>query len=148
MRRLNPSSDVKATSRDPDANAETATNRANNHAHVDDRVTGTGPNGTPTVSKTHRHASPPSSLGEAGGVAEVEVDMADEGVAEAVVVAEATAAHSRATVILAANQDTRLHNAPTLLKEGATTTNGENTDAHPASAWPSATVQGEFPLRA
>ena len=98
IRRLNPMSDVKATSRDPDANAETATNRANNHAHVDDRVTGTVPNGTPTVSKTHRHASPPSSLGEAGGVAEVEVDMADEGVAKAVVVAEATAAHSRATV--------------------------------------------------
>jgi hypothetical protein len=134
MRRLNPSNDVKATSRDPDANAETATNRANNHAHVDDRVTGTVPNGTPTVSKTHRHASPPSSLGEAGGVAEVEVDMADEGVAVAVVVVEATAAHSRATVIPADNLGTGLRNAPTLLREGATTTNGENTAAHPASA--------------
>ena len=97
-------------------------------------MTGTVPNGTPAVSKTHRHASPPRSPGETGGVAEVEVDMADEGVAVAVVVVEATAAHSRATVILAVNLDTGLHNAPTLLKKGATTTNGENTDAHPASA--------------
>ena len=78
----------------------------------------------------------------------MEVDMADEGVAVAVVVVEATAAHSRATVILAVNLDTGLHNAPTLLKEEATTTNGENTAAHPASAWPSATAQHGFPRRA
>ena len=116
MRRLNPSNDVKATSRDPDANAETATNRANNHAHVDDRVTGTVPNGTPTVSKTHRHASPPSSLGEAGGVARVVVRMADEDVIVVVAMVEATAAHSKAIAIHAVSLGTGLHNVPTPLK--------------------------------
>ena len=90
--------------------------RANDHARTDDSVTGIVLSGTPTVCRIHPHASHPRSLGEVGGMAEVEVDLADEGVDVAVVVEEPTTAHSKATAIHAASLGTGQHNVPTPLK--------------------------------
>lgn len=90
--------------------------RANDHARTDDSVTGIVLSGTPTVCRIHPHASHPRSLGEAGGMAEVGVDLADEGVDVAVVVEEPTTAHSKATAIHAVSLGTGLHNVPTPLK--------------------------------
>lgn len=107
---------MAATSHGTAANVEIAMIRANDHARTDDSVTGIVLSGTPTVSRIHPHASHPRSLGEAGGMAEVEVDLADEGVDVAVVVEEPTTAHSKATAIHAVSLGTGLHNVPTPLK--------------------------------
>ena len=107
---------MAATSHGTAANVEIAMIRANDHARTDDSVTGIVLSGTPTVSRIHPHASHPSSLGEAGGVAEVEVDLADEGVDVAVVVEEPTTAHSKAIATHAVSLGTGLHNVPTPFK--------------------------------
>lgn len=107
---------MAATSHGTAANVEIAMIRANDHARTDDSVTGIVLSGTPTVCRIHPHASHPRSLGEAGGMAEVGVDLADEGVDVAVVVEEPTTAHSKATAIHAVSLGTGLHNVPTPLK--------------------------------
>ena len=115
-RLLNQTSGGKTDFRKADASVGIVTNRANNRAHMDDHVTWTVLNGTPTASRIHPHASPPSSLGEARGVARVVVRMADEDVIVVVAMVEATAAHSKAIAIHAVSLGTGLHIVPTPLK--------------------------------
>ena len=112
-RLLNQTSGGTTASRKADASVGIVTNR---ETHMDDHVTWTVLNDTPTASRIHPHASPPSSLGEARGVARVVVRMADEDVIVVVAMVEATAAHSKAIAIHAVSLGTGLHNVPTPLK--------------------------------